>query len=275
MTEPTQEPTVQPSAGPPQPVAWQPHPDPAVVHVYPQNPVPAKRKTSPVVWLAAGMAVLLIVAVALAGRSGRQQAAGAGSNSSSVATSTTTTSTTTTTTTTTTRPKLPPSVFTGAGDDVITLDRPEGLKIVKFECPACTSNTVVKSNGYESLLVNEIGAYSGQMWMDIRDGSRTTSLTVSASGAWTLTVGDIDMATVASGPMSGNGDSVVLYTGSSNKAKITNNGPSNFTVHVVSLEASTIKLAVNHIGGYDGTVPFDGPALVQISSTGAWTIAPS
>ncbi|MDX8145349.1 hypothetical protein SK854_24785 [Lentzea sp. BCCO 10_0061] len=166
-------------------------------------------------------------------------------------------------------------MFKGSGDDVITLDRPVGLKVVKFECPACTRNTVLKSDGFDSLLVNEIGAYSGQMWMDIRDGSRTNTLTVSATGAWTLTVGDLDMATVATGPLAGNGDSVVLYTGSSNKAKITNAGASNFTVHVVPLATSTINLAVNHIGGYEGTVPFNGPALVQISSTGAWTITPS
>lgn len=158
---------------------------------------------------------------------------------------------------------------------MITLDRPPGLKIVKFECPACTRNTVVKTNGFESLLVNEIGAYSGQMWMDIRDGSHTTTVTINATGAWTMTVGDIDLVTVATGPMSGNGDSVVLYTGSSTKAKIANSGARNFTVHVVSIETSMIDLAVNHIGGYEGTVPFDGPALVQISSTGAWTITPS
>ncbi|MGI5505406.1 hypothetical protein [Lentzea sp. CA-135723] len=109
-------------------------------------------------WLAAGMAVLLIVAIALAGRPSRQQATASGQSSSAV------------TTTTTTR-----------------------------------------------------------MWMDIRDGSRTRTLTISATGAWTLTVGDIDMAKVANAPLSGNGD----------------------------------------------TVPFDGPALVQVSSSGAWTITPS
>jgi hypothetical protein len=257
-------------------VQWQPHTGSHDPH--PPTPLPAKKKSYAVVWLAAGMAVLLIVAVGLAGRSARQQAAGAGTSSSAGRTTTTTTRTTTRTTTTTTittRPKLPPSVFRGSGDDVVSLDRPPGLKVVKFECPACTSNTVVKTNGFESLLVNEIGAYSGEKWMDIRDGSRTTSVTISATGVWTLTIGDIDMATVARGPLTGNGDNVVLFTESSSKAKITNNGARNFTVHVVSIETGVIDLAVNHIGGYEGTVPFDGPALVQISSTGTWTITPS
>ncbi|MFD4642425.1 hypothetical protein ACFWN2_34310 [Lentzea sp. NPDC058436] len=156
---------------------------------------------------------------------------------------------------------------------MITLDRPAGLKIAKFECPACTSNTVLKSNGFDSLLVNEIGAYSGSMWMDVRDGSRTTTLTVNASGAWTLTVGEIDMATMTAGSMQGNGDGVVLFTGTARKAKITNNGESNFAVHVLS--SKSLDLAVNHIGGYEGTVPLEGPALIQITSSGAWTITPS
>src|SRR5690349_12156937 len=179
MTEPTQGPAGHPPVGQPQPVQWQP--DPGWHDSHPPTPLPPKKKSYAVVWLAAGMAVLLIVAVGLAGRSARQQATGAGTSSSAgtATTTTTTTRTTTTTTTTTTRPKLPPSVFRGSGDDVVSLDRPPGLKVVKFECPACTRNTVVKTNGFESLLVNEIGAYSGQKWMDIRDGSRTTSVTIS------------------------------------------------------------------------------------------------
>lgn len=158
---------------------------------------------------------------------------------------------------------------------MITLDRPAGLKIAKFECPACTGNTVVKSDGFESLLVNEIGAYSGQMWLDMRDGSRTSTLTINATGSWTLTVGDIDMATMASGAVNGKGDSVVFFTGQSTKAKIANVGEGNFIVQVVSLKLGRVDLAVNHIGGYEGTVPLAGPALIQIKSSGSWTIAPA
>jgi hypothetical protein len=194
---------------------------------------------------------------------------------SAKATTTTTRPTTTTRATTTTPPPPPPTVYTGQGDDVITLDRPSGIKIVKFDCPACTSNTVLKSDGFESLLVNEIGAYSGFRWMDIRDKSRTTTLTVSAQGAWTVTVGGLDMLPPVDGAATGNGDSVVFLSSRSTKAKITNVGDSNFAVHVASIKTSRIDLAVNTIGGYDGTVPLAGPAVVQVTSSGDWSITPS
>lgn len=227
-------------------------------------------------WVAAAAACLVIVG-AVAVSTDRDHTVGTAS-AASVRTTTTTSKTTTTTRTTTTTtkpPPPPPSVFNGKGDDVVTLDRPAGLKIVKFECPACTGNTVVRTDGYESLLVNEIGAYSGQRWLDMSDGGKTSTLTVTATGNWTLTVGDIDMATVATGPVSGKGDAVVLLGGSSTKAKITNVGESNFMVHVVSVNASRMNLAVNTIGGYEGTVPLAGPALIQITSSGSWSITPS
>ncbi|WP_367136478.1 hypothetical protein [Saccharothrix sp. HUAS TT1] len=185
------------------------------------------------------------------------------------------TSTSTTAKVTTTTAPPPPSVFTGVGDDVIAVDRPAGFKVVRFECPACTGNTVLKSDGFESLLVNEIGAYSGTRWMDIRDGSRTSTLTVKATGSWTITVGEHDLLDTARGPMSGTGDAVLFFTGSSKKARITNTGESNFVVHAVELAEGRVELLVNHIGGYEGTVLLSGPAVIQVMSGGDWTITPS
>lgn len=63
--------------------------------------------------------------------------------------------------------------------------------------------------------------------------------------------------------------------GSAKKVKITNVGESNFAVHAVSLKAGRVELLVNHIGGYEGTVPLSGPAMIQVASSGNWTITPS
>ncbi|GLZ31253.1 hypothetical protein Lesp02_34410 [Lentzea sp. NBRC 105346] len=270
MTQPPFGTPGQPPADPPPSSMWQ---QSAPVQVPQSYPLPLKKKPKKWPWIVGGVVVLIVAGSALSNAQ-RDQATGAASTTSAKPTTTVRTTTTTTTTTTTKPPPPPPSVFKGSGDDVITLDRPAGVKIAKFECPACTSNTMLKSDGFESLLVNEIGAYSGQMWLDIRDGSRTTTLTVKASGAWTLTVGELDMATKASGPVSGKGDSVVFFSGKSTKAKITNVGESNFIVHVVSLDKERLDLAVNHIGSYEGTVPLAGPALIQITSSGSWSITP-
>jgi hypothetical protein len=146
---------------------------------------------------------------------------------------------------------------------------------VRFECPACTRNTVVQTDGGEALLVNTIGAYGGTKWIKVKDGSSTRTLTVKATGRWTLTISDADKLPKyeAAATASGAGDTVAVFHGNASKAKITNSGASNFVVQVVS--NSGMDLAVNEIGNYDGTVPLTGPAIVQVTSDGKWTIAPS
>ncbi|HEX6347208.1 hypothetical protein [Umezawaea sp.] len=246
--------------------------------------MPPRPKTKRWPWVVVGVVTLLVViSVANGGeRSGQEPGAAASSAAAELAKAPATsakpkptTTTVRTTTTTTKPPPPPPTVYTGQGDDVVALDRPSGIKIVKFECPACSSNTTLKSDGFESLLVNEIGAYSGLRWMDIRDGSRTTTLTVGAQGAWTLTVGGLDLAPLVEGVASGSGDSVVFLAAGATKAKVGNVGDGNFAVHVASLKTSRIDLAVNTIGGYEGTVPLAGPAIVQVTSSGDWSITPS
>jgi hypothetical protein len=175
-------------------------------------------------------------------------------------------------------PPSAPKVYEGSGDDIVTIQKPTtdgSTAILKFECPACSSNVTVKTNGAESLLVNEIGAYSGFHLIDTRAGSNTTEATVHATGAWKMTVGGLDMATqqVAGQPVSGTGDAVVHIVGSTRKAAITNVGESNFTVKVLP-ENGGSDLAVNTIGSYKGTVALSAPAYVQVGSSGNWTITP-
>ncbi|PRY42608.1 hypothetical protein [Umezawaea tangerina] len=273
----------QPPADPPEPTPYN----------HPQWAPPPRPKPKKWPWiLGAALTLILISTLANAGKETPSAATSPPTTQAELAraqttiTRTTTTRTTTTRTTTaatttrtTTAPPTtttpPPTVYTGQGDDVITLDRPSGFKIVKFECPACTGNTVLKSDGFESLLVNEIGSYSGLRWIDIRDNSRTTTLTVTAVGAWTLTVGGLDLATLADGPVSGSGDAVVFLMSKSAKARITNTGDGNFAVHVASTKSTRMDLPVNTIGGYEGTVPLAGPAFIQVTSSGDWTITPS
>jgi hypothetical protein len=170
---------------------------------------------------------------------------------------------------------LPAEAHSGRGDDVVTTNWGAHPGYVRFECPACTGNTVVQTDGDESLLVNTIGAYKGTKWINIKDGTSTRTLTVKATGRWTLTISDADKLPSydAAAPASGSGDAVVVFHGSVSKAKITNSGAGNFAVEVVS--NSGMDLAVNEIGNYDGTVPLTGPAIVQVTSDGKWTIAPS
>jgi hypothetical protein len=171
-----------------------------------------------------------------------------------------------------------PRVVSGRGDDVVKIPALTNLAVVVFTCPKCTSNTVLRSDGPDGLLVNEIGAYTGKRWINLEDDSLTTQFEVEANGRWTLTIGSVEqLATKApSGSASGKGDSVLVLGGDASAVKITHRkGRSNFVVHAYSLDTGEGGLLVNEIGGYSGTRPLTTPALVQITADGNWTIAPA
>lgn len=169
-----------------------------------------------------------------------------------------------------------PKTYTGTGDDVVTLDKPTNSPaILKFECPNCTDNTVVKANGADTLLVNTIGSYSGSHIIDTAVGSNTTQITISATGAWTLSLSGLDQATPVSGQaVNGQGDSVLYVTGDTTQAEFTNTGDENFVVKVYPADGGNTDLAINTIGSYSGTVPLSTPSYVQITSNGSWSITP-
>jgi hypothetical protein len=178
---------------------------------------------------------------------------------------------------TTVKAAAKPRTFKGRGDDVVDIPATTELGVVVFDC-RCSGNTVLKSDGPEGLMVNEIGAYKGKRWINIGDGAQTTEFEIEASGRWTLTVGSVDQLArqAPSGKATGKGDDVVVLGGSAVKAHITHTkGESNFVVEAYSLETGKGGLLVNEIGGYSGTRPLSEPALVQITADGNWSITPA
>jgi hypothetical protein len=173
-------------------------------------------------------------------------------------------------------PASPPKVYTGKGDDVVKIDKAAGPAILTFSCAKCSGNTIVQSDGADPLLVNTIGSYSGKKAIDVTDGSTTSKLTIKATGAWKVTVGGLDQATQATGtaPITGKGDNVVVLSGDTTTAAITNTGDQNFIVQDTPADGGYPDLAVNTIGSYTGTVPVAAPALVQVTSDGKWSITP-
>ncbi len=169
-----------------------------------------------------------------------------------------------------------PTSYTGRGDDVVTIKKDDGPAIVTFECAKCSANTVLQSDGGDSLLVNTIGSYSGRRLIDATDGSTTSTLTVKATGSWKITVASgLASATKGGTSVSGHGDDVAVLTGNISKAAITNKGgSSNFVVQVYG-SSGFPDLAVNTIGGYSGTVPIETPAALAITSTGSWSVTGS
>lgn len=169
-------------------------------------------------------------------------------------------------------PKVATQTFTGTGDDIKTANLSGAPAIVTFNCELCAHNTVLKTNGSDSLLVNTIGAYAGNHIVDTSKGSATSEFTIQATGNWTLTIADISTIAPSSGVASGHGDQVVFLPGKTTKAAITNQGEHNFVVK--GFGGSYAELAVNVIGSYSGTVKLTGPGFVQVLSSGDWTITP-
>jgi hypothetical protein len=167
---------------------------------------------------------------------------------------------------------FPTQTFTGTGDFVQAVDV-QDTAVVTFECATCTSNTVLKTNGRDSLLVNTIGAHRGQYVVNTSDGEVITQMTVNADAAWTITVADLTTVPVVAGPASGSGDSVVIMSDEFSVAALSNDGDSNFVVREFGTSSFT-PLIANEIGAYRGTVEMEGPAIVQVTSNGAWSITP-
>lgn len=168
-------------------------------------------------------------------------------------------------------PTTPTQTFSGTGDDVITADLAGAPGIVTFTCELCSRNTVLKTNGADSLLVNTIGDYTGRHLVDTRSGSVTSEFEISAVGNWTLTVEDISAVAASTGPVSGTGDDVVILVTDTTKAAISYQGERNF---VVKTYGDRENLTVNTIGAYEGTVKVPTPSFIQITASGPWTITP-
>lgn len=173
-------------------------------------------------------------------------------------------------------PPPEPVSYSGSGDDVVDIDWDSRVGFLTFSCGGCTSNVIVRSDGAESLLVNAVGAYEGTRWINITDGSVTHTVTVKADAAWEMTITGVDNLPVAKPgeTTSGSGDSVLLLYSDSGRADITNDGSGNFIARAANFDTGSIDLLVNEIGSYEGTVLVPSQGIVQIRSTGDWTITP-
>lgn len=168
-------------------------------------------------------------------------------------------------------PTVVTKVFNGNGDSVVKFELSDAA-IITFICNGCDGNTVLKTDGEDSLLVNEIGPYAGSRIVNTSDGALITKFTIKADSDWALTIADITTAKTFNGPASGHGDTVVLFKETFDTATIKNVGEHNFIVY--GYGGGRRDLVVNEIGSYKGTVSLVGPGFVQVRSSGDWTITP-
>lgn len=171
---------------------------------------------------------------------------------------------------------MPPRIYKGNSDDVVKIDKADGPAVMEFNCPKCSSNTVVQTDGADFVVVNTVGAYDGKLLLDGQTGSVTTQLTIKADHPWTATIGGLDLAQrpAPNASVSGEGDDVVLLSGTSDSAAVSNQGTSNFAFKYTLADGSDSGLPINTIGKYKGIVHITEPSVVQVTSDGTWAIAP-
>jgi hypothetical protein len=178
-------------------------------------------------------------------------------------------------------PVAPPipadTVYSGSGDSVIPVAKPDGADSLAAATITATGSSnfavwSIDSNAQQiDLLVNTIGNYSGTVLMDEHAGGQTASLQITADGAWTVTIHSLKALREFTGnAATGSGDDVIVYRGAAGAADITNTGSSNFAVWTYGDDSD---LVVNEIGNYTGTDLWQaGPSVVQVTSDGNWSI---
>jgi hypothetical protein len=126
--------------------------------------------------------------------------------------------------------------------------------------------------GEETLLVNEIGAYSGARPIF---GTEPVTFDIDADGAWSLRIEPIALS--GSAPFSGAGDAVsdLFDPPDDGPWELTHDGEANFIVQLHCGGGS--DLVQNEIGPISGSsvVGFeDGPCLWEVEADGNWSLAP-
>ena len=171
-------------------------------------------------------------------------------------------------------PSFKTQSFQGSGDDIVDFETGKRA-IVRFSCPACTSNTALKTDGRESLLVNEIGSYTGEHLINMNANTLTTSYEITADSSWTLSISDLNSVTRVTGKsVSGQGTSVVYVSSTYSKVLVKNVGMSNFVIYSWPIKQPSFvsPLLVNEIGSYKGTKRIKTPGLISIRSQGEWSL---
>jgi len=175
-------------------------------------------------------------------------------------------------------PVAPLLKTSGRGDKVVKMKAQDAPTFAKITGKGSGNFAVISYAGteYSDLLVNDIGSYSGTVYIE----AGVNRLKVTSNGSWTIEVRPITSARHWDGTsaLAGKGDGVVILTnGSFGTTTLKNKGESNFAVIAYSTDGEYLDLLVNDIGSYKGEVllPVADPMVLSIHSVGGtWSWSP-
>ncbi|MEA5361964.1 hypothetical protein VA596_20670 [Amycolatopsis sp., V23-08] len=173
--------------------------------------------------------------------------------------------------------EVPPETHTGTGSGEFATSWPADQPgFFTFDCPKCSSNVIIDTDGGEHGLVNAIGAYKGTTWLNTYPDRPTTRVTVRANAPWTATIQDYrSLSTAAVGqPSSGKGDAVLRLPEGAAHVQLTVKTRGNTGLWLMSPEKR--DLLVNQIGDLQVERDVHGPAYLRVDGYEAtWTLTPS
>lgn len=168
-------------------------------------------------------------------------------------------------------PVAPILKTSGRGDKVVKLSPQDAPTYAKITGKGSGNFAIISYAGseYSDLLVNDIGSYSGTVYIE----AGVNRLKVTSNGSWTIEVRPITSAKHWNGTtaLTGKGDGVVILTdGAFGTTTIKNKGKSNFAVIAYSTDGEYLELLVNDIGSYNGEVllPVADPMVLSIHCVG-------
>ncbi|MEU0530374.1 hypothetical protein [Amycolatopsis tolypomycina] len=173
---------------------------------------------------------------------------------------------------------VPPETHTGTGSGEFTTTwPPDQVGFFTFDCPKCTSNVIIDTDGGEHGLVNAIGAYKGTTWLNTYPDRPTKRVTVHANAPWTATIADHrSIATAESGKeTAGHGDAVLRLPAGVTRIRFTAKTRGSVGLWVMASPLDR-DLILNQIGDLQVERDVRGPAYLQVDSYEAnWTLTPS
>jgi len=125
------------------------------------------------------------------------------------------------------------------------------------------------------LLVNTIGEYQGTRLLDIGDNDHTSRLLIQSSGPWEITIVPLEPSNIriekVPSTFEGNGDDVLVITGTPDLIKVDVQGRGNFIVFAWT--NTDRDLLFNEIAPYQGTKILNSKTIIlEIIADGPWKI---
>lgn len=169
-----------------------------------------------------------------------------------------------------------PVVYTGSGDDVIEIEPPTAMFVLKITGNSVSNHFGVK--GYDTqgnpteLFVNTTEPYTNGVTID--STFMTTTLEIKATGEWSITVIPVQsLEKIETGTLKeGSGDQVFLISGNPHRANITGNSGAHY-FGVIAHDASGRDVLVNTTEPYEGSVIISSDAVIlEVKSEDSWKI---